>query len=51
MSIDERPGIVDERSRVGDWEVDTVIGKQGGAVLVKVAERRSRLSPDRTVTQ
>ena len=27
MSIDERPEIVEERSRVGDWEGNTVIGK------------------------
>ncbi len=44
VSIDERPGIVDERSRIGDWEADTVIGKPGGAVLVTLAERKSRLS-------
>ncbi len=34
-----RPEIVDERSRIGDWEVDTVIGKPGGSVLVTLAER------------
>ena len=44
VSIEERPDIVDERSRIGDWEVDTVIGKPGGAVLVTLAERKSRLS-------
>ena len=27
ISIDERPDIVDSRSRIGDWEGDTVIGK------------------------
>ena len=32
------------RSRIGDWEADTVIGKLGGAVLVTLVERRSRLS-------
>lgn len=36
--------MVDKRSRVGDWEVDTVIGKPGGAVLVTVAERKTRFS-------
>lgn len=25
--IDERPTVVDEKSRVGDWEIDTIIGK------------------------
>jgi len=44
ISIDERPAIVEERSRIGDWEVDTVIGRPGGKVLVTLAERVSRLS-------
>lgn len=44
VSIDDRPAVVDERSRIGDWEADTVIGKQGGPVLVTLVERRSRLS-------
>ncbi len=44
VSIDERPTVVDKRSRIGDWEVDTVIGKQGGSVLVTVAERKTRFS-------
>ena len=44
VSIDERPDVVNERSRIGDWEADTVIGKQGGAVLVTLVERKTRLS-------
>jgi len=44
VSIDERPSIVDERSRIGDWEADTVIGRQGGEVLVTLVERKTRLS-------
>ena len=40
VSIDERPEIVEERSRTGDWEADTVIGKPGGPVLLTLAERR-----------
>ncbi len=43
VSIDERPAIVDERSRVGDWEVDTVQGKQGSGAIVSLLERKSRL--------
>ena len=42
VSIDERPEIVEERSRTGDWEADTVIGKPGGPVLLTLAERRTR---------
>ena len=44
VSIDKRPKIVENRSRIGDWEADTVIGRQGGSVLVTLAERKSRLS-------
>ena len=33
-----------ERSRYGDFEVDTVIGRQGGKVLVTLVERKSKLS-------
>jgi IS30 family transposase len=44
VSIEERPNIVDSRRRYGDWEVDTVIGRQGGRVLVTLVERKSKLS-------
>lgn len=44
ISIDERPDVVNQRSRIGDWEADTVIGKQGGAVLVTLVERKTRWS-------
>ena len=44
ICITERPEIVETRTRIGDWEADTVIGKQGGAVLVTLAERKSRFS-------
>lgn len=44
VSIDERPEVVEARSRIGDWEADTVIGKPGGAVLVTLVERVSRFS-------
>lgn len=42
VSIDERPQIVETRERLGDWEADTVIGKQGTGVFVTLAERKSR---------
>ena len=42
ISIDERPGIVDEKIRIGDWEADTVIGKGHQGVLVTLAERCSK---------
>lgn len=39
ISIDERPEIVDERARVGDWEIDLVIGKGHSGALVTIVER------------
>jgi IS30 family transposase len=42
VSIDERPDIVATRSRIGDWEGDTVIGKNHQGGLVTLAERKSR---------
>jgi len=42
-SIDERPQIVNDRGRFGDWEADVVEGKKGGSVFVTLAERKTRL--------
>ncbi|PIW38373.1 MAG: IS30 family transposase [Hydrogenophilales bacterium CG_4_8_14_3_um_filter_62_83] len=42
VSIDERPEIVAEKTRMGDWEGDTVIGKNHKGGLVTLAERKSR---------
>lgn len=39
VSIDERPIVVDEKSRVGDWKIDTVIGKNHSGALVTIVER------------
>ena len=33
---------MEERSRVGDWEVDTVIGHLGGSLLVTMVKWKSR---------
>ena len=50
VSIEQRPSIVDEKGRQGDWEMDTVIGNPGGAVLVTMVERKSRLLKVRLAT-
>jgi len=39
VCITERPKIVDEKSRIGDWECDTVIGLDRKSVLVTVVDR------------
>jgi IS30 family transposase len=43
VDIDQRPAVVEERIRVGDWETDTVVGP-GPAALVTLAERKSRFT-------
>ena len=41
ISIDERPDIVDSKSRIGDWEGDTVIGKGRKNAFVTMVERKT----------
>lgn len=42
--IDERPLIVEDRSRLGDLEGDTVVGARHKGVLLTFADRKSRIS-------
>lgn len=44
VSIDERPAVVDQRVRQGDWELDTIIGKSHQQAIVTVTERVLRLT-------
>ena len=44
VSIDERPDVVDARSRIGDWETDTIIGKAHKQAIVSLTERKSGLA-------
>ena len=39
VCITERPDVVEEKQRIGDWECDTVIGKDRKSVLVTVVDR------------
>ena len=43
-SIDERPDVVNSRKRLGDWEVDTLIGKRHKQAIVTLTERKSRFT-------
>ncbi len=43
VDIDERPDIVNNRERVGDWEADTIIGKNHRGAIVTLDERKSKL--------
>lgn len=40
-TIDHRPAIVEQRSRVGDWEADTIIGKGHKQAILSIVERKS----------
>lgn len=42
VDISQRPTMVEQRSRLGDWEGDTVYGQE--ASLVTLVERKSRLT-------
>ena len=44
VSIDERPQVVEKKKRVGDWEGDTVIGKNHQGVIVTLVDRVSKLA-------
>jgi IS30 family transposase len=44
VSIDERPAIVAEKTRIGDWEIDTVIGQNHQGALVTIVDRMSKFT-------
>jgi IS30 family transposase len=53
VGIEQRPAIVDGRSRLGDWEGDTIVGKHHKGSVVTLVDRKSllvrmRLLEDRT---
>jgi len=40
--IEERPKIVAKKERIGDWEIDTIIGNQHNQAIVSIVERVSK---------
>ena len=51
VSIEQRPAIVDQRKRLGDWEADTVIGKKSRYALVTLVDRMSRFTLIKKINQ
>lgn len=43
VDIDERPEVANNRERVGDWEGDTIIGKNHKGAIVTLDERQTKL--------
>ena len=39
--IEERPDIVDKKTRIGDWEIDTIIGKNHKGAIITAVERKT----------
>jgi len=44
VGIEKRPPIVERKIRVGDWEGDTVVGKNHQGALVTLVDRKSKLA-------
>lgn len=42
VMIDKRPKVVEKKNRIGDLEIDTVIGKNHKGALVTVVDRKSK---------
>ena len=53
VDIDQRPAIVAAKSRIGDWEADTIIGARHQGAILSHVERKSKYTklvslPDKT---
>ena len=53
VSIEQRPAVVGQRVRIGDWELDTMYGKNNTATMLTMVERATRfvyidILPNRT---
>lgn len=44
VGIEERPTVVSQKSRVGDWEGDTLIGKDHRGVVATLVERKTKFT-------
>ena len=49
VDISERPSVVDEKSRLGDWEGDTIISHSSHCALLTLVDRRSKYTIIRKV--
>ena len=49
VSISQRPSIVDYKKRIGDWEIDLVIGKHHSGALVTIVERATSFSVSKRI--
>ncbi|KAA6313748.1 hypothetical protein EZS27_035530 [termite gut metagenome] len=41
VSIEQRPEIINQKQRFGDWEIDTIVGKENKGAILTVTERKT----------
>jgi IS30 family transposase len=44
ISIDQRPGFINDRSQIGHWEGDLIIGEKRASALITLVERKTRFT-------
>jgi IS30 family transposase len=44
VGIEHRPKIVDEKTRVGDFELDTIVGKNHKGAILSIVDRKTKLT-------
>jgi len=44
VDISERPAIVEAKTRMGDWELDSIIGAKHRGAITSMVERKSKLT-------
>jgi transposase, IS30 family len=44
VMIDQRPQIVNDKERIGDWEADTIIGSEHQSAMLTLVERKSKFT-------
>lgn len=42
VGIDKRPEVVNKKERVGDWEIDTIVGKNHQGAILTATERKTQ---------
>ena len=47
----KRPKVVDARKRIGDWEADTIIGRNHKGAMVTLVERKSKYTLIRKINR
>lgn len=43
VSIDERPDVINNKMRFGDWEIDLIVGKDNKGAMVTIVERQTAM--------